>query len=133
MGREKRRSVEEQEQLVRECRASGLSDRAWCLREGIKPGTFYNWVNRLKLRTGAETVPIAVPERQPEPQDVVRIDIVEETGGMELTAPVRENDVAKDRPAQAGAVMEIAVGAMRIRLTNDVAPELLARMLRELR
>lgn len=40
--------IEKQYQLVLECRQSGLSDYNWCLEHDIKPGTFYNWVKRLR-------------------------------------------------------------------------------------
>ena len=40
--------MEEQYKLVLECRQSGLSDYHWCLEHDIKPGTFYNWVKRLR-------------------------------------------------------------------------------------
>ena len=40
--------VEEQYRLIMECRKSGLSDHQWCLNNDINPGTFYNWVKRLR-------------------------------------------------------------------------------------
>ena len=40
--------VEEQYRLIMECRKSGLSDHRWCLNNDINPGTFYNWVKRLR-------------------------------------------------------------------------------------
>ena len=45
-------SAEEQNKLIMECRQSGLSDQQWCLNRDIKPGTFYNWVKRLRQRGG---------------------------------------------------------------------------------
>ena len=46
--RSPRRSANEQYELIMECRSSGLSDQQWCLQHDINPGTFYNWVKRLK-------------------------------------------------------------------------------------
>ena len=40
--------VEEQYRLIMEYRKSGLSDHQWCLNNDINPGTFYNWVKRLR-------------------------------------------------------------------------------------
>ncbi len=40
--------ADEQYRLIMECRASGLTDHEWCLQHDIKPGTFYNWVKRLR-------------------------------------------------------------------------------------
>ena len=42
--------VEEQYRLIMECRKSGLSDHQWCLNNDINPGTFYNWVKRLRKK-----------------------------------------------------------------------------------
>ena len=42
-----RKTTEEQYQLVLECRRSGLSDCAWCRKNGINPNTFYTWLSRL--------------------------------------------------------------------------------------
>ena len=43
-------SRDEQIRLIHECRTSGLSDSQWCLQHGIRPGTFYNWVSRIKKK-----------------------------------------------------------------------------------
>ena len=48
--------IEKQYQLVLECRQSGLSDYNWCLEHDIKPGTFYNWVKRLR-KAGTYAIP----------------------------------------------------------------------------
>lgn len=46
-----RRTADEQYRLIMECRSSGLSDFQWCNEHGIKPGTFYNWVKRLRKKS----------------------------------------------------------------------------------
>ena len=51
----RRVSHEEQLKLIMECRSSGLSDYQWCEMKGICPGTFYNWVS--KLRKSGVTIP----------------------------------------------------------------------------
>lgn len=38
----------EQIKLIMECRRSGLSGYQWCQNQGINPGTFYNWVSKLR-------------------------------------------------------------------------------------
>lgn len=48
--------VEEQYRLIMECRKSGLSDYQWCLNNDINPGTFYNWVKRLR-KNGCGDIP----------------------------------------------------------------------------
>lgn len=46
--RKPRIPAKEQYQLIMQCRQSGLSDHQWCLEHDIHPGTFYNWVRRLR-------------------------------------------------------------------------------------
>ena len=41
-------TTDEQYRLIMECRASGMTDYQWCMAHNIKPGTFYNWVRRLR-------------------------------------------------------------------------------------
>lgn len=45
-----RRTADEQYQLIMGCRSSGLSDYQWCTEHNINPGTFYNWVKRLRKK-----------------------------------------------------------------------------------
>ncbi len=39
--RAKRRTEQEQYEIMMECRQSGLSDHQWCLEHDINPGTFF--------------------------------------------------------------------------------------------
>ncbi|MBR4575887.1 MAG: transposase, partial [Clostridia bacterium] len=48
--RTNRRTPEEQLEMVRLCRASGLTIAEWCRREGIKSDTYYTWIERLQKR-----------------------------------------------------------------------------------
>ena len=48
--RAKRISSDEQFRLITECRQSGLSDYQWCQMHDVNPGTFYNWISRLRKR-----------------------------------------------------------------------------------
>ena len=50
-----------QYQLIIECRSSDLTDFQWCKEHGIHPGTFYNWVSRLRKKP-------AVRSRNPFPK-----------------------------------------------------------------
>lgn len=53
-------TADEQYRLIMECRASGMTDYQWCMANNIKPGTFYNWVRRLR-QSGDMEIP-ALPE-----------------------------------------------------------------------
>lgn len=58
-----------------ECRTSGLTDHEWCLQHDIKPGTFYNWVKRLRKAGCPETPNAAGNHHSPRQQDVVKIEL----------------------------------------------------------
>ena len=45
-------TAEEQEKKIAECRASGLTEKADCMREGIPYQTFRTWVKRRRKRHG---------------------------------------------------------------------------------
>lgn len=73
--RSKRIPAEEQYRLIMECRQSGLTDHQWCVEHDIKPGTFYNWVKRLRQK-GCVDLPASTgcTYRAPEGQEVVRVE-----------------------------------------------------------
>ena len=66
--------TDEQYRLIMECRSSGLTDYQWCLEHNIKPGTFYNWVKRLRQKE-CVNIPPAVSGRRPSRQEIVKIDL----------------------------------------------------------
>ena len=72
--RSKRIPTEEQYRLIMECRQSGLTDHQWCVEHDIKPGTFYNWVKRLRQK-GCVDLPASTGRTYcaPESQEVVRV------------------------------------------------------------
>ncbi len=60
-----------------ECRRSGKTNAQWCIENGIRPATFYNWVSRLRKR-GCD-----IPESNwneldlpAQHQDVVLLDVI---------------------------------------------------------
>lgn len=68
--------VEEQYRLIMECRQSGLSDHQWCLNNDINPGTFYNWVKRLR-QNSCRDIPERnqLADRKVVQQEVVKIEM----------------------------------------------------------
>lgn len=85
-------SAEEQYRLVLECRASGLTDCQWCLEHGIKPGTFYNWIKR--LRNNPEISLPAAHRRQTAhvKQEVVKVEFSESLQEGSETGAIRYSD-----------------------------------------
>ena len=96
--------VEEQYRLIMECRKSGLSDHQWCLNNDINPGTFYNWVKRLQLSTYEQSH-----------QEVVKIEM------NSISVPT---DMNKNTDT---AAMELMIGNMNLRISNETDPLLLAK------
>ena len=93
--------VEEQYRLIMECRKSGLSDYQWCLNNDINPGTFYNWVKRLR-KNGCGDVPEKnqLSTYEQSHQEVVKIET---------------------------AAMELMIGNVNLRISNETDPLLLAK------
>lgn len=93
--RAKRISSNEQFRLITECRQSGLSDYQWCQMNDIKPGTFYNWISR--LRKSGRIIPGSAAATEPTAaglQEVVKVELIP---GHEF---MPKQPVGNDRPVQ---------------------------------
>lgn len=111
--------VEEQYRLIMECRKSGLSDYQWCLNNDINPGTFYNWVSRLR-KNNSKDIPDknSLSPYEPANQEVVKI---------EMNSLSTSNAIDKSTDAIA---MELVIGNMGLRIPNGTDPLLLAKTIR---
>ena len=123
--------ADQQFQLIMECRNSGLSDYQWCKEHGIHPGTFYNWVSRLRKKTCRE-IPESISKAEPSPdpvQEVIRLDFNSKEKNPEpmflcqpaLTSPTRIADIS--------AMIVISLGNATIRIANGTEPAILDRVL----
>lgn len=121
--RASRVSPEEQYRLIMECRRSGLSDQQWCLNNDIKPGTFYNWVKRLR-QNGHSGIPAPAGryELHSAQQEIVKIEL----GRPEISQMVIPESNSFSN------TMELAVGSIRLRIPNGTDPILLAQALKVL-
>lgn len=125
--------ADEQYSLVMECRSSGLSDAQWCIEHDIKPGTFYNWVKRLRKKACYD-IPAATRGSgitAPVKQDVVKVDVVPDSV-RPLTDLPAAKDVAPDFEPAVSTPIEIHFHKAVLRVTNDVDPRLLMQILRVL-
>lgn len=123
-----RRTAEEQYRLIMECRSSGLSDYQWCTEHDINPGTFYNWVKRLRKKACYEIPPATGREDyKPIPkQDVVKLEVIPEVPETVFHNPEKHYPVNSEiRPA-----IEIQTGTVSIKISNDVDPRLLLQVIR---
>ena len=100
--------VEEQYRLIMECRKSGLSDHQWCLNNDINPGTFYNWVMRLRKNSCGD-----IPEKnqlstyEQSHQEVVKIEM----NSISVPTEINKNTDT--------AAMELMIGNMNLRISNE--------------
>ena len=135
--RAKRVSSEEQYRLVMECRSSGMTDYQWCLEHQIKPGTFYNWVRRLRAKGNA--VPDADRAAHTSiKQEVVKVDLSKPAVTMyavdypQAAAGFCSQPV-QPQPVMASSAMEVALAGAVLRIPNGTDAELLERVIRILR
>lgn len=117
----------EQIKLITECRQSGLSDYQWCRKQGIHPGTFYNWVS--KLRKAGYTIPDSENKSSalPASQEVVRLDLA----AHEAPAPVMagQNVILPALSAVSGVAVEMECGNIRVRIFNGADPAVVQKTL----
>ena len=127
-------TVGERLRLIKDWQQSGLSISEWCRRNGIHPNTFCNWIHRSRKQGLLET-PAVVPQpivQDPVPQDIVKIEVVPRDRESVATTMIQ----AKKDPLEAipssnkVAVMEILIGNIRIKATNQINPQLLSETIR---
>ena len=129
--RSKRIPAEKQYRLIMECRQSGLTDHQWCVEHDIKPGTFYNWVKRLRQK-GCMDLPASTGRsyRAPESQEVVRVDF-HDTDPLPYEQPLNVIPVTTERNnLSVTEPMKLSVGSFHLTIPNGTDPQLLAQTLR---
>lgn len=103
----------EQIKLIMECRRSGLSDYQWCQNQGIHPGTFYNWVS--KLRKAGYTIPDSESRISalPVKQEVVKLDMADSPVSSPVMMEQNVSHVTEPTPPCVAA--EIECGNIKVR------------------
>ena len=125
---------EEKIRLINECQQSGLTAHEWCRQNGISRNTYHTWLTRLRRKgviETAATIPTVIP-RDSYHQDIVKVELVkEETVISERSVePFQGPGKEKGAGSERSAVMELIVGNVRIKVTNQVSTQLLAETLR---
>ena len=113
---------EERIRLIKECQQSGLTANEWCRRNGISRNTYHTWLTRLRrkgLIETAATMPTVISS-EPYRQDIVKVELTRE---RERT---QEISTGNEPASRKSVVMEILVGSVRIKVTNQVNSQLLA-------
>jgi len=122
----------QQLQYIIECRNSGLTDYQWCKEHGIAPGTFYNWVTRLRKR-GCTDIPESAAQSicKPNHQEIVKLDIVPDVFVNNLSKNEEQN-ACIHKHTNNEAVVEIILSNATIRFVNNTDPALFNQILRYL-
>lgn len=117
---QKRVSKKQQLQYILECRNSGLTDYQWCKEHGIHPGTFYNWVSKLK-KSGVKDIPdpISRLDHKPINQEVVKLDVVSDNLTQDnLPVKMEQNACLHSEPSK-DSIIEIVLPNATIRFINN--------------
>lgn len=135
--RAQRRTSEEQLEMVRLCRASGLTIAEWCRREGIIPDTYSTWVARLRKRGMLEKAAFIAQRivNEPYAPEIVRVQVEAPAQSEPKPYPSlsRENVESTGVPVPSSRneqVLEINIRGIRIKATNHVDTQLLFETLR---
>jgi transposase-like protein len=123
----KRVTTDEQFSLIMECRKSGLSDYQWCQMHGIRPGTFYNWISRLRKRGMAIPMSSDQVKKTSAPlQEVVKVNLIPDSASVPAPMQVEQNTclvpnlTTRELPA-----VEILIGNATIRFFNSTDKSLI--------
>ena len=127
-------TVGERLQLIKDWQLSGLTISEWCRRNGIHKNTFSNWIHRFRKQGLLET-PAVIPEtitRDPVSQDIVKIEVARNSGPVSSGIFSEAADIIPESPfsGNKGAVMEITLGSVQIKVSNQVNSQLLAEAIR---
>ena len=125
--RAKRRTEQEQYDIIMECRQSGLSDHQWCLEHDINPGTFYNWVRRFRKQACEFPASAGKDRFQAVHQEVVKMEIIPDHPSDFFEQPSMEDSVEITKPV---AAMELQIGKAVLRISNQTDPRLLEQTLK---
>lgn len=123
----KRIPEKRQYELIMECRSSGMSDARWCIQHGIRPGTFYSWVHKLRTKACYD-IPEPACRQDYVPavkQDVVKLEILPDSGDAAIHS-------SPALPEYSSPSIEVVLRTATIRMNNDADPVLLGHIIQAL-
>lgn len=121
----------DQIKLIMECRRSGFSDYQWCVKNGVHPGNFYNWVS--KLRKSGYTFPESEAKSNASPniQEVVKVDLIPKP--KPASSQLIEQNVSLPTPRTVPAVAaELLIGNITLRIFNVADEHLIQSTLKRI-
>ena len=121
-------AAEEQYHLIMECRASGMTDYQWCMEHNIKPGTFYNWVKRLR-QSGNVDIPAPAGNKEPARQDIVEIHLEQPSVAMPASGMQSDAFTGTSAVSSQPPVLELSMAGATLRIPKGTDPALLEQVL----
>lgn len=93
------------------------------MEHGIKPGTFYNWVKRLRQK-GCGGIPAPARSAVSARQEIVKLEIAQPTAEIYASGGMAP-EALRQMP-----MMEIVVNNAIVRVPNGTDPQLMAQAVR---
>lgn len=118
----------EQYRLITECRASGMTDYQWCVEHNIKPGTFYNWVKRLR-QSGDMDIPAPAGNKEPASQDIVEIHLGHSSVAMPVSGALSDASTGISPVPGQPPMLELSIADATLRIPLGTDPALLEQVL----
>lgn len=106
---------EEKYELILKCRASGLSERAWCGQNDIKVGTFRGWYSSFKKK-GVNIPPAAHKKSENVDTCTIKVEVMNRT---------IQNHQANDT----ASALEIDFGIAVVKVSNTVRQDILEKVI----
>ncbi len=114
-----RRSNAEWEELIKDCKSCGLSDREWMKQHHISSSSFYKKLH--ELYGEISNVPVArkrLPEIA-ETHEIVELNIGEESKSLQKIAPITESI----NTVRSEAAVTVRMGSYSIEIGNQAEAE----------
>ena len=118
----------EQYRLITECRASGMTDYQWCVEHNIKPGTFYNWVKRLR-QSGNVDIPAPARNKKPARQDIVEIHLRQPSVAMPASGMLSDTFTGISQISSQSPILELSMAGATLRIPQGTDPVFLEQVL----
>ena len=121
-------TADEQYRLIMECRASGMTDYQWCMANSIKPGTFYNWVRRLR-QSGNMEIPAPAGNQEPARQDIVEVHLRRPSAAVPASEVSSDTSTGTSSISSQPPVLELAMAGATLRIPQGTDPVFLEQVL----
>ena len=121
-------TADEQYRLIMECRASGMTDYQWCIAHNIKPGTFYNWVKRLR-QSGHADILASAGNKEPARQDIVEIHLAQPSAAMPVSGTLSDASAGTSLVPCRHPMLELSIAGATLRIPQGTDPALLEQVL----